>query len=62
MAFGPVGLRQQIIDEIDAAWIEQIEGQLRLVEFAGPGVGEDEVEAGGLIVAQPMGAVLTDKR
>ena len=61
VAFGPVGLREHVVDDVEAAGVHKGKGFIEGFVFAGHRVGEDEVEGLRLLIVKKVNAVFDDE-
>lgn len=61
VTLGPVGLRKQVVDDVEPARLHNGESFIEPVEFAAQRIGEDEIEAGRRLAAKIIQCILKDK-
>src|SRR5437588_4044065 len=58
MAIGPIWLRQKIIDDVEGAGSKQAERVMEMIEFSGPGIGEDQIKLPACEFTQKARAII----
>src|SRR5262249_5640138 len=61
VAVVPVRLRQHVVNHIQPAALQQAQSFVEMSVFAGPGIGEDQVELIRFDASQPVAAVRMNK-
>ena len=61
MTFGPVGLRQHIVDDVQGAWFEHGQHFIEVKIISGPGIGKNVIEAFVGMSLDPFIAIAMNK-